>query len=208
MGRLRKVKSELTEEQREGRRLASREASRRRRARMRAELGPPKKAGPPRFVPAQRTLAEMIEDEVRTRDRSTGCWVWPAFRDHDGYGQVFAVGRKTSPHRYAFYLTHGGVWPVQVRHTCDNGPGGCYNPDHCINGTSALNSRDMVERGRSLRGERHPHVRLTAVEVVEMRRLDAAGVTVAEIRAAVRAVSPRGVEGDSGGDVGGRADVL
>lgn len=40
-----------------------------------------------------------------------------------------------------------------VRHTCDNPP--CFLLEHLVLGTQYDNAGDMVERGRSNRGERH-----------------------------------------------------
>lgn len=52
-------------------------------------------------------------------------------------------------------------------HRCDNPP--CCNPAHLWEGTNADNSADMVAKGRSTSGERHPMVKLTAKDVRTIR---------------------------------------
>lgn len=65
----------------------------------------------------------------------------------------------------------GPVEGLVVRHTCDNPP--CGNPAHLLIGTHADNRRDMRERGRErqARGEAAGNVKLTEVDVLEIRRL-------------------------------------
>ncbi|QJD54916.1 hypothetical protein PssvBMR7_gp29 [Pseudomonas phage MR7] len=58
---------------------------------------------------------------------------------------------------------------VIVRHTCDNSR--CVNPEHLEPGTPADNSRDMVQRGRSLRNENHPGCRLTDAQVAHIQQV-------------------------------------
>ena len=73
-------------------------------------------------------------------------------------------------HRIVFHAIYGYL-PEVVRHRCDNPP--CYNPAHLLPGTMADNSRDMVDRGRSCRGEKRPNSILTEPDVLEIkRRLD------------------------------------
>lgn len=38
-----------------------------------------------------------------------------------------------------------------IRHTCDNTS--CVNPDHLLQGTHKQNSQDMIDRGRTIKGE-------------------------------------------------------
>lgn len=54
-------------------------------------------------------------------------------------------------------------------HTCD--VRSCINPDHLWEGSVAENQADMVQKNRSLRGERHNMAKLTASDVVEIRKL-------------------------------------
>ena len=54
-----------------------------------------------------------------------------------------------------------------VRHRCDNPR--CVEPTHLELGSAADNSADMVQRGRSLRGARHPGVKLNPEQVADIR---------------------------------------
>lgn len=94
-------------------------------------------------------------------DRSDpeGCWTWLRSKDQAGYGRVAIKRISKSPlraHRVALALS-GVTVPeaAVVRHTCDNPS--CVNPRHLLLGTRADNAADMVERGRSTRGRKHPN---------------------------------------------------
>lgn len=86
------------------------------------------------------------------------CIEWTGATTEHGYGRRSFRGKTLLAHRIAFFEAHGH-WPNVCRHTCDNPP--CINTDHLIDGTTADNQADMVERGRSTYGERHPLSKLT-----------------------------------------------
>jgi hypothetical protein len=117
------------------------------------------------------------------------CWPWMRGKFPGGYGSFWIGGRDHRAHRIAYAIVHGSL-PLVGRHLCDNPP--CCNPAHILDGTHADNSRDMVARGRSLTGDRHPmrlrpervargersaSSKLTAPAVREIRCLRAAGAT-------------------------------
>lgn len=56
---------------------------------------------------------------------------------------------------------------VLVRHKCDNPR--CIAPAHLEIGSAADNSSDMVQRGRSLRGAKHPGAKLNPAQVLDIR---------------------------------------
>lgn len=112
-------------------------------------------------------------------DRSGGedsCWVWHGAKSADGYGRAKFNGKDTQVHRISWMLRHGRIPDgLCIRHRCDNRP--CCNPAHLEIGTWADNVRDMVIRGRHLRGESAPSAKLTAENVEDIRRGFRNGVT-------------------------------
>lgn len=85
--------------------------------------------------------------------------------DPTGYGVIQVNRKRTKAHRLSFEL-HNGPIPtgMMVRHKCDNRP--CINPAHLELGGQMENMADMVDRGRSLPGERQPNAKLTDEQVV------------------------------------------
>lgn len=83
-----------------------------------------------------------------------GCWIWRGSRSEKGYGLISLRRRGATAtgdrvHRLMWEM-HNEPIPdgMVVRHRCDTPP--CINPDHLELGTNKQNSRDMVERKRSL----------------------------------------------------------
>lgn len=84
----------------------------------------------------------------------SGCWLWTASRDDDGYGKFQHPGSAgqvhVRAHRWAYEHFVGPVPDGQVvMHTCDNPP--CVNPDHLDTGTPLDNNDDKVAKGRHAR---------------------------------------------------------
>jgi hypothetical protein len=107
-----------------------------------------------------------------------GCEMWTGARHHvGGYGVFWARGLNIQAHRYRYIeQVFGDFSPpsdVFIRHSCHNP--GCVALAHLTHGSPADNSRDMVEANRQARGIRHGLAKLTADEVIEARRLYAAG---------------------------------
>lgn len=111
------------------------------------------------------------------------CWEWTGSTAPGGYGQTTSDGNPTRVHRLVYRSYVGripkGLW---VLHRCDNPR--CCNPAHLFLGTPLDNVRDMMAKGRDRRprGEEHPHAKLTADQVREIRARHAAGgVTFAQL---------------------------
>lgn len=125
-------------------------------------------------------------DYLKSRCEVVGdCWEWRGFRDQRGYGQM--GNRRRYPqatHRLAYELHHGIKLQSTdvVRHACDNPS--CCNPAHLSVGTFADNSEDMVSRGRSLTGSKHPHAKLTEEKVLAIRKARREGATLTALGAA------------------------
>jgi hypothetical protein len=88
----------------------------------------------------------------------------------ENYGTFKVRGRIFRAHRMAIYLA-SGVDPGQkvVCHRCDNPP--CCNPAHLFIGTNIDNIKDMIHKGRTLKGEANPATSLTGRQVTEIRQM-------------------------------------
>jgi hypothetical protein len=104
------------------------------------------------------------------RRRNSQCWEWLGCRTN-GYGRfVDERGKVVYSHRFAMRIKLGRKLDCseKVLHRCDNR--GCCNPRHLFLGDCADNSADMVRKGRSLRGSKHPSAKLTERDIPVIRR--------------------------------------
>lgn len=112
-------------------------------------------------------------------DKSGDCWLWLGSTWHYGYGCIYvAKPRKAAnAHRVSYEMANGPIPKgLFVLHRCDNPR--CVRPSHLFLGTQMDNVRDMVNKGRerfSHRGEKHPSVKLSESEVIDIRRQSARG---------------------------------
>lgn len=105
---------------------------------------------------------------------NSGCWLWLGSKTLTGYG-YFRVGNKMKrAHRVSFELFKGNIpGNLYVLHACDNPS--CVNPNHLSLGTQKDNMRDMIGKGRLYPSEKHPKVKLTTDQVIEIRKLYSLG---------------------------------
>lgn len=132
-----------------------------------------------------KTPAERFYEKVHPS--SSGCHVWTAARDGNGYGRfaVIATSKYTKTvlaHRYAWHLAFGELPDhLHVCHKCDNPS--CVNAEHLFLGTDVENTLDACRKGR--RG-----VKLTSASVAEIRRLHGEGQSQRTIARSVGVSQP------------------
>ena len=127
------------------------------------------------------------------KNGANSCWNWTTGKDRYGYGQITINKRNLRSHRVSYAIRHGDIENgLHCLHECDNPA--CVNPDHLFLGTNQDNMDDKVSKGRqvSLKGESNGTAKLTAVKVLEIKRLLAGGVTQRAI-ASVYGVSQKNV---------------
>lgn len=109
---------------------------------------------------------QYIKDNVV---KNNGCWEWT--------GSYFENGRprtgikncgqtKVSRLSYQEFVCKFNQ-DLFVCHTCDNPK--CVNPNHLFLGTAQDNADDMVNKCRSLKGEKHHKTKLKTANVVYIR---------------------------------------
>lgn len=114
--------------------------------------------------PARRPLADRFWEKVDRngpvpphRPELGACWVWTRATNGGGYGKIGSgaggeAERTLLAPRVSWDLANGpipdGLW---VLHHCDNPP--CVRPDHLFLGTAKDNTRDMIGKGRKVRGD-------------------------------------------------------
>jgi hypothetical protein len=105
---------------------------------------------------------------------NSGCWLWAAATNGEGYGIECHGGKNWLAHRVSYNL-HRGLIPngMCVLHKCDTPA--CVNPDHLFLGSHADNSRDRENKGRN--GNR----KLTKGQVLEICAKRAKGFTLVSI---------------------------
>lgn len=125
-----------------------------------------------------KSLEERFWEKV-AKGSPDECWEWCGCRHQQGYGMIVPPrqGRtQRTPrgaHRVAWELMNGAIPDgMCVLHHCDNPP--CVNPAHLFLGTHRDNFQDAIKKGRwrpgGTPGERHPQAKLSAADVLNIRR--------------------------------------
>jgi hypothetical protein len=131
-----------------------------------------RKHGSPHFttrvVDTDINFKEVLQARLFENAKQSGECIESGGTDHgNGYKTVMVAGKRYKAHRLSYELAHGPIPEgLLIRHKCDNPP--CINPDHLELGDTADNMSDMVERGRSLVGQRQPNAKLTDSDVVNI----------------------------------------
>jgi len=120
------------------------------------------------------TDEERFFDKIALEIPPSGCWMWQAQIDRDGYGRFRYKGKTQRAPRVAYQLLVGIIpTGLFVLHTCD--VRSCVNPNHLYLGTQADNIRDRDGRGRKgynscAKGEKHGRAKLTENQVIEIKK--------------------------------------
>lgn len=105
------------------------------------------------------------------------CWVHSRVTDPKRYGKFYyrdGVKKTMDAHRFSLSLKLGRLPNGDARHSCHFRP--CCRPEHLSEGSRAANMQDAVEAGRTLKGEKNPQAKLTALEVTDIKALRRQGV--------------------------------
>lgn len=113
----------------------------------------------------KKPLISRFEANVLPEPNS-GCWLWAAGIQSDGYGTFRAFDKSDLAHRASLML-HRGAIPtgMHVLHKCDNRS--CVNPDHLFLGSNYDNVLDKCAKGRAktCKGSMHPQAKLNEYQV-------------------------------------------
>jgi len=104
----------------------------------------------------------------------TGCRIWTGYTNADGYGRFWFHGKLCLVHRIVYTVFYGEVASsLHILHRCD--VPACINELHLYIGTDLDNHNDSIKRGRSARGEKNGKVKLTELQVKEIKQKLKAG---------------------------------
>lgn len=94
----------------------------------------------------QRTQTERFEEKVMPVTE-TGCFLWTAHCNKNGYGTFWTGEKDEYAHRVAWKLYRGNIPKgLCVCHKCDTPS--CVSPDHLFIGTRKDNQQDAFQKGR------------------------------------------------------------
>jgi plasmid maintenance system antidote protein VapI len=93
--------------------------------------------------------------------KNNSCWRWIGCSNKKtGRGQTAAGGVSCQAPRLAYFLEYGKFnKSLYVCHDCDNP--NCVNPEHLFLGTSLENTKDRYIKGRGMKSEDSPTVKIS-----------------------------------------------
>lgn len=133
--------------------------------------------------PVWRKPINRFEEKIEMVTES-GCWIWMGSAYPSGYGCMELNGSATPTHRISWELYRGEIPAgLFVLHHCDTPA--CCNPHHLFLGTNQDNMTDMKNKGRGkpapiVLGEKNPSSKLTAVQIVRIRKDNRSQTTIAK----------------------------
>jgi len=97
------------------------------------------------------------------------CWNW-LDRLSNGYGQMRFNNKAYGAHRFVYEEVYGMIPEgLFICHKCNNPS--CCNPNHLYAGTQKDNQKQMVNEGRSAKGEMQSLSKLTTRDILKIRSL-------------------------------------
>ena len=113
-------------------------------------------------------FAQKFWGKVDKTSDSSGCWLWMGIKCN-GYGRVFWKGKQRMTHHVSYILS-GNIIPegLHLAHS-ENCIGKSCNPLHLTPKTPKENNADKIRDGTNQSGERHPLVKLTETQVLNIR---------------------------------------
>ena len=111
----------------------------------------------------------VVEAENPHPVLGTRCHLWIGRCGTAGYAQFHdETGHPVEGTRWLWEQKHGPIPEgMLVLHKCDIRS--CVNDEHLFLGTYKDNAQDMVNKGRSNHGPRHPRAKLTAEDAVRIK---------------------------------------
>lgn len=102
----------------------------------------------------KKTLIDRFMEKVIPEPNS-GCWLWDANTDRDGYGHFKVNGIQHRAHRVSFKVFCEEIPDgMLVCHKCDVRL--CVNPNHMFLGTDKDNAQDKIKKNRF--GKKSNHI--------------------------------------------------
>lgn len=138
---------------------------------------------PVRKTVRSETQEQWLADHIANPDHGDACIEWPFKKNDAGYGILVRGARRFRVH----ILVMSSVEPKpSKKHVVAHMPVECHNPpcvsrNHLRWSTRSGNSQDQKLDGTDNQGENHNMVKLQAVDVLEIRRLHAAGFSLGEL---------------------------
>lgn len=119
----------------------------------------------------------LLDGRIEYEITNTGCWQVVSHKPNgSGYPCMSFKGKVNSCHRIVYtnlILKSELPTEIDVCHTCDNRK--CVNPEHLFHADAQTNLDDMVNKGRSNRGELRAMAKLTEEDVVYIRQAFSCG---------------------------------
>lgn len=138
-----------------------------------------KRHGDPLIVKAERRPHGEVQEILRRAafSTATACIFEPS--PSGGRLSVSYQGKPMTASRAVWMIAHDGEDPGEdfILHTCHRGDEGCININCLETGDHTINMEQMLEAGRSNRGERNGQAELTVTDVRQIRVLADSGMS-------------------------------